>query len=322
MDNVASAELARPQEINKPAEIAEKKGPSVQSKFQKAKTRFKSLAGGIKQAFTKITADSQGVIFDAEQHELSQLSQELDRLDNQAATTLGIASEQGQTTPHESLSPVKEARHQSIDKIITMGLKSSDTLSKQGDQFLGSIDKAPQPVVFGRLLKPESQYRDQTHFQNAVDQALYTGDDSCLPVVTERPGESSVDRHLVKSTRQEREKISDRVCSSFLVVCKSEPNNLPEAYSLTRTEDQTTPENFSYLVFPEQILKDYEPNKITDKGIKVKSVSKTVDRSLLMGDRIKMPDYEGAVKEISRELNSPIWIHAVRLPSSADIKNK
>lgn len=102
MNDVANSELVRPQEVSKPTEVAEKKGPSITAKFQKAKAGFNSLAGGIKQAFTKIAAGSHGIIFDAEQHELNQLSQGLDQLNRRASTALGITPEQARMTGNES----------------------------------------------------------------------------------------------------------------------------------------------------------------------------------------------------------------------------
>ncbi len=220
--------------------------------------------------------------------------------------------------PHvypESPALVQEARNQLIDKILTGGLKSSETVVQEGGQFLGSIDKESMPYIFGRDLKPVDQYHDQATFRRALDQVLYMGDSSCLPVVTERPGESAVQRHLVRSTKAERDEISRRASSSFLVVCKSNSNS-----DYARTEDQTKPGDFAYVVFPEQVLSEYGADKLAQKGLKIASVSRVVKRSLLMGDPVDIPDYEGALEEIVQELNSPIWVHAVRLPLKEDLE--
>lgn len=215
----------------------------------------------------------------------------------------------------ESSALVKTAREQLIDKVLSEGLLSSATIQNQGGKFLGSIDNKPLSVVMGRALKPKREYRDEKHFQNAIAQALYWGSNSCLPVVTERPGEGSEERLLFRSTQAERDRISERVFASFLVVTKSEP----DIYYFDKDEGQTKPQDFVALIFPEQVLREYDPDSTRIKNQNVKSVTRTVSRSLEMGDPIPMPDYEGAIREVIQELDSPIWIHAVRLPVSSDL---
>lgn len=205
---------------------------------------------------------------------------------------------------------VKAARVKLIDNILKQGLLASKTVVAQGGDFLGSIDNEGNPVVFGRVLKPQGQYVDAEIFQNAVNQALYSGDNSCLPVVTERPGESSETRYYLDPRI-----VAQRAQASFLVVCQSEPDAL-----LQREEQQTTPQDFSYLIFPRQVLADYDQEALARTGIKVKVVDHMVQRSLLGGKKVAVPDYEAAVKEILTELKSPIWMHAVRLPTAEDLK--
>ncbi len=210
---------------------------------------------------------------------------------------------------------IKTARQQIIDSVLSEGLLSRPAMKNQGIEFLGSIDKDGVPNIMGRAIKPKREYRDEKDFQNALEQALYWGDNSCLPVVAERPGESWQEKILFRSTQTDRDRISGRVFASFLVITKSGPDT---AY-FTKDESQTKPQDFAALIFPDQILREYDPDSTKLNGKNVKSVNKTVNRSLLMGDPITVPDYEEAIKEVLEELDSPIWIHAVRLPVSEDL---
>ncbi len=209
---------------------------------------------------------------------------------------------------------VLDARRQLIDTIMTEGLHSSASLKQRGREYLGSIDRKTLPFIFGRILLPPDRYKHGATLQRALEHALYTSDNSVLPVITERPGESTVDRQLIKSTPTERDKISRRATGSFLVVCNASPND-----DMTRTEDETTLDKFSYILMPQEVLDDYNVDTITGKGVRVKSVG-TVERSLLRGDRVKVPDYEGALKDVIKELDTPVWIHGVRLPVEEDLQ--
>src|SRR3990167_2360190 len=99
MDAAPTAEIAKPQqEVNKPQEAGEKKGAPISAKFQKAKAKFASFSMGIKQAFSKVTGEAPQVVFDAEQHELAQLSEKLAKLNQDTAQALGVIPEGSDTS--------------------------------------------------------------------------------------------------------------------------------------------------------------------------------------------------------------------------------
>lgn len=99
MDVAPTAEIAKPQqEVAKPQETAEKKGSPISAKFQKAKAKFTSLSTGLKQAFGKLSKESPHIVFDAEQHELDQLSEKLAKLNQNTAQTLGVQPENTATS--------------------------------------------------------------------------------------------------------------------------------------------------------------------------------------------------------------------------------
>lgn len=86
-------ETTKPQEVNKPQEVSEKKGPLISTKFEKAKTKFGSFATSIKQSLSKLKHEKPQIIFDAEQHEIDQLSEKLAKLDQATNQTLEASTE-------------------------------------------------------------------------------------------------------------------------------------------------------------------------------------------------------------------------------------
>ncbi len=214
----------------------------------------------------------------------------------------------------ETPAELKAARAKIIDSVLSQGLLASSTVNDQGGEFFGSIDNKPIPNVMGRTLKPKEDYRDQADFESALAQALYWGDNSCLPVVVERAGEGSEERHLFRSTQAEKDRISERVFASFLVITNSEGEP-----RFDKSEDQTRPQDFIAILFPDQVLRDYDPDLTKTGNQNVKSVTGTVSRGLEMGDPIPVPDYESGIKKVLEETKTPIWIHAVRLPVAHDL---
>lgn len=210
---------------------------------------------------------------------------------------------------------VQEARNSLIDKILKEGLKSSQELTRQGGDFFGSHDKNPNQSLYGRVLQPKESYRNPQQFQNAVDQVLYTGDNSCLPVVVERPWESAVDQYLFQAPKAEKDRFSEKAASSFLVITKATGINTFDIDS-----NEVKPEDFISVIFPQQILSDFNPEKMKQLGIPFQSVSQDVKRRLMGGDEISVPDYETTIKTLVTQVNSPIWIHAVRLPVAKDLE--
>lgn len=94
MDAAPIAEIAKPQqEVKTPQEGSEKKGSSISAKFQKAQAKFSALSSDLKQVFSKIKGEAPHVVFDAEQHELDQLSEKLAKLNQDTTQALGFPDE-------------------------------------------------------------------------------------------------------------------------------------------------------------------------------------------------------------------------------------
>lgn len=217
----------------------------------------------------------------------------------------------------ETLDSVKDVRAKIIDSILIQGLKSSAILQKEGTGFLGSVESIPLETLYGRVLKPIGEYRDGHVFKNAVTQALYNTDNSCLTVIVERHGESLNDIGFYKYVPGLKEKLSQRANASFLVVTAADSSSWG---TYNPREGQTRPEDFIAVIMPDKIFRDYDPDLTKTNKFRIIPVTKQIKRGLYgySKDPLRVPDYEQAIQMLAQELNTTLWIHGVRLPTGED----
>jgi len=245
-------------------------------------------------------------------NEKSRISSSLSRLFER------IKGYSGSRRKEKSFEPVSEetieARNNIIESIVTKGLVSGASLvSEMETGAFTSVDQADNEQVFGRTLLSPEQYRNEQHYIQSLAHLLYMTDNSVIPVLTERRGKSKEDNVLVKATVEEKNKISDRIWSSILVISKGSN----QADELTRTS--VPRDDIQCLLIPSNILEEYGDDKLARLGIPYKPVSAEIFRSLFHGDKISVPDYETAISEVLQETGESIWIHGVRLPTEADL---
>lgn len=221
--------------------------------------------------------------------------------------------EQKQTVEPDDLpDALAKWRGEIIDDILENGLKSGRTLQTVGRQYLGSADAVPFGRVEGCLFRPSSHYRNLNVARTHISDSLYAGAYSIFPVLAERPPHMREDLKLT-SPNNLGATFAKRMASSFLVVCKSVGD------TMSKSEDELLPHHFAYLVFPEAVWQEYS-KKENSLGIPVKIVSKAMDRRAEVIRRLlTIPDYESAILDILEEVNHPIWVHGVRLPTDDDV---
>ncbi len=219
-------------------------------------------------------------------------------------------------------------RAEIIRDILTSGLKSSERLSAELRPYLRSYDpidfeEDTQSHIDGNVIKPTD---DQENLTRQFKDNLYWGSTGSLAVVPERAdpddflnegaGVHSRRKYWAPITAQQKEILTQRIRSSFLVVC-----NRDVAHSLS-SSGLITPDNFSYLIFPGGIWRDYlkhDPyanERFSNVLLAEGYVKREVDVKPL---EFSVPGYETPIKRILKETRRPIWIHAVRLPTQDDL---
>ncbi len=209
-----------------------------------------------------------------------------------------------------------------IADILQNGLKSNETLTKEGRKYLGSNDKESSSLVEGVVISPPAYFSDIRLFFKDLHSALYQDGHAVLPVISERPGEKilSGDMEMIKN------KLSRRIVSSFLIVCNYNP--------LARTlyEDSVKSNQFSYLIFPDLICNETYlilllQRTSEERKIPVKVAKGTVKRDIvnqyqgfLAIKDIEVPDYEKVIMDTLWKSWDPIWVHGVRLPINEDLQ--
>ena len=217
--------------------------------------------------------------------------------------------------PEQVSAEIVEARNQIIESIATNGLVSSAMLvSKYETQSFTSVDPSDNRVVFGRALRPASDYKDKQDFINSLAHLLYMTDNSIIPVITERRGQSKEDSYLFKASKESKRLMSERIWSSILVVCQGSKEQELTRESVNLTE-------ILYLLIPADIVQGFGEEALLQLGVPFKTITAETYRSLFHGDPISMPDYETALSQIVEEINASVWVHGVRLPAESDKNN-
>ena len=202
-----------------------------------------------------------------------------------------------------------------IDDVLINGLKSARTLFGEGRLYLASADLPVNGFISG--------YR--VYFRYQIKEALYESVDSIFPVVSERKGEKRNDGiYASKINRSEKEILQKKMWSSFLVVSQLSTRTGSVVISGRETVNRIYPEQFSWLIFPEDVWGEYSQTRIPGQELTIptKIVTRSIRRKIPSGLKphlFELPDYETALKEVFAELDQPIWVHAVRLPIAEDL---
>lgn len=154
-----------------------------------------------------------------------------------------------------------------------------------------------------------------------IDVALYNGDSSVFPVVCERGYERKYE-----TAEQSQAVLEDRVQNSILIVTemdniKSFSNKSNEVYLPELAPDKMT------VLVPSGIFEEAK-NIFGSRSIPVISVP-FIEKQIYKGRRqneiptsvrVKLPDFEKKVREMTAESKSPLFIHGVRLPTEEDVR--
>lgn len=222
----------------------------------------------------------------------------------------------------ETLADVAQSRAGIIDSVLENGLKSSAKLKDLGLPHLPAVDKEPYSQIEGCVLHPRSSYTEE-EFSRAMQYVLYAGVRSVFPVLMERDSDH-IGLGKVELSNDEKSTIEKRMQSSFLVVYPIDTKKLMG--SETMSEAEVLPGLIKYVVFPEDVYKQYRgvvkreigPHKVV--GNVVRSVYRTNINA--KPDLLTVPDYEKALGEIVDEIGCPVWVHAVRLPTEEGVNSK
>lgn len=169
-------------------------------------------------------------------------------------------------------------------------------------------------ITYKKFISADTQV---TATERLLTSALYTDNASNLstvfPVLAERRGEKE---------NPTRKVFEERVNNSVLVVIplskiKPEDYSTKEAYS----EILLNPVMPHTILMPEAFQEDLAcvTDKSTDK-VHIKMVGSLRKQIRGFNGSITFPDYEGALREILKEIREPLFIHGVRLPTREDIE--
>jgi hypothetical protein len=146
-----------------------------------------------------------------------------------------------------------------ILKIAQEGLKSSASLERSHQDSSRSIDSRPSEYVYGRGFKPEDKLRNQIVFTNSIQQALYMTDNSILPVVAERQGESSGDNFMYQANKTQKQIVEARLAASMLVVFEGSD----EDSHLTRKDEDLSADKIMCILLPKKMVISTKRNQNT-----------------------------------------------------------
>lgn len=231
------------------------------------------------------------------------------------------------------------SRMETVDSVLNNGLLSPKTLSERRINFISSFghySRELTPFVHGRALFSEScprqAYTPDDHVED-LPSALYKNQFSIFPVISERIRDkfsfmklvnckdSIEKREIINWTMTMKENLEERMGASFLVVCQFNESFQPLALH-TNGKEQVSPQEFVYLIFPKSVWNDYRNVKgaKADVKIPIKIATQSVIRTIAgLQEQFALPDYESALKQILIEIDQPIWVHAVRLPTEEDV---
>lgn len=143
-------------------------------------------------------------------------------------------------------------RAEIINAVLCDGLQPSATLRENGGDYLGSDNKHPLDLVYGRYIVPsiarKSNKPGLEHYyipRNFMRAALYATPDSILPAISERPQEML----LVSSNKDKAGKaFMERALSSFLIICEDKSKH-PVKKTLLKGEIVYSHHHFHILSF-------------------------------------------------------------------------
>ncbi len=188
-------------------------------------------------------------------------------------------------------------RKEIITDILLRGLKSSQTLEKENQRHLKSVESALGDV-YGRNFLPRGSFRDTRSFERFVGHALYNTDNSILTVVAERHGEGLRDKDLFGAPKGRRSDIEDKIESSLLVVYKGSD----EGDLLTRNESDLDASEIVCVLIPREIYRSLIKTGVFENvEFDIRVINKTIKRRPFLGDKIRIPDYEGEIKKLLKE---------------------
>lgn len=208
------------------------------------------------------------------------------------------------------------ARARVINAIMTEGLLSARSLHEQGRRYYGSFDATPYHACNGCVINNSHE---------TITWALYSRSviGSILQVIMERPGERlsgiKPDNYLQGWLRKVKHGriYEERLRASFLVVTKS-GGGIGFASRLSVPIGE-----IEYFVLPQNIWAEYEKTnalmRARNLNIPVKTVPGFINRTVAGIPSLKIPDYEGALKQIFQKEKGLLWVHGVRLPTEEDI---
>jgi hypothetical protein len=200
----------------------------------------------------------------------------------------------------DALYNLPRQRAELITNVLTNGLKSAEELIQTRKPFLQSEDQILRPFISAIPLDSLTSYNKQ------VDSVFYRGIESIFPVLAERQKDNRFLKLSIKTLTQ-------RMNSSFLVIWERKKE---EEFG---SRKQVLPKDFRYLIFPKQLWNEYLRNRTLTNLPKtpIKVVENLVKKTI-QGIELQVPNYEDSIREVLRELNCPLAVHAVRLPTQED----
>ncbi len=241
-----------------------------------------------------------------------------------------------------------------VNSILTKGLLSTEAQKSSGDSPFRSalnLDSSDLGWVFGCWVMPPSQeVREEgrgttnaTYYaevagtsrrfnvqigdgeklaRGVVEDALY-GDFSkysVLPVIAERAFE-----HIEETRRFiPKEELENRFAHSLLVVIPL--SDLEDEIDVSHDElkfgqvglkSSVLPSKFSAILMGEQVGAEFAQGSHA-AGIPVKAVG-SVSREM-RERQFMVPDYESEIMKMLKEMDAPLFIHGVRLPTRQDME--
>lgn len=223
---------------------------------------------------------------------------------------------------------VAKQRVQIIQSVLAKGLLPAAELEVQEASHLQSNDKRLRQV-FGSIFPSLKDFQGPGTYSNeedAIEESLYRDNYSCLVVAAERAS----DNNPWQNSEEDRRRAQERIASTFLIVCGDQNRDYGRP--------NVKPEEFQAILFPEPIWKQYiNSTKASTELPNVYVITETIKRKVMVDiwtnfkPELEIPNYESAIKDIWKRAGKSygirpwfeerLWLHAVRLPTSEDLKH-
>lgn len=213
----------------------------------------------------------------------------------------------------------KEAGHHPewiriINSVALGGLKSASKLISERTVFYPSADTLPRSTVMGINISAFIDGSNSTAERQFISK-LYNHANALLPVIMERPGEIRTNSDTIKlaSDDEIRSECERRAAASFLIAFDFDKLN--GVYDISHIPSRY----FDYAIFPEGVYDRYTQLAGTlpfPNHIKIIRINGSITRYIKDGINMKLriPDYEGVLKNILNTGVRDLFAHGVRLP--------